>query len=235
MLEAGYSSAEIETIKQEVKYYEQIRAEVKLASGDAIDLKAYEPAMRHLIDSYIGAEESEVLSTFEDMTLIELIVDRGKDAIEALPKGIRENKEAVAETIENNLRKVIIEQRPTNPKYFGKMSELLDELIQERKTAAQEYENYLNKIVALSQQVTQPTTQYPPYLDSPAKRALYDNLDQNEALALAIDHEIRQTKKDAWRGNKIKEKEVKNAIKKHLDYPEKIDIIFEIVKNQSDY
>jgi len=237
MPEAGYSSAEIETIKQEVKYYEQIRAEVKLASGDAIDLKAYEPAMRHLIDSYIGAEESEVLSTFDDMTLIELIVDRGKDAVNTLPQGIRQNREAVAETIENNLRKVIINERPTNPKYFGTMSELLDELIQERKTAAQEYEDYLNKIVALSRQVTQPatSTQYPPSLDSPAKRALYDNLEQNKDLALAIDNEIRQTKKDAWRGNKIKEREVKSAIKKHLDSPEKVDIIFEIVKNQSDY
>jgi type I restriction enzyme R subunit len=237
MPEAGYSAAEIETIKQEVKYYEQIRAEVKLASGDAIDLKAYEPAMRHLIDSYIGAEESQVLSTFEKMTLIELIVYRDKDAVNTLPKGIRQNPEAVAETIENNLRKVIIDQRPTNPKYFGKMSELLDELIQERKTAAQGYENYLNKVVSLSRQVTQPatSTQYPPSLDTPAKRALYDNLDQNEALALDIDNEIRQTKKDAWRGNKIKEREVKSAIKLHLDSSEKVDIIFEIVKNQSDY
>lgn len=237
MLEAGYSAAEIETIKQEVKYYEQISAEVKLASGDAIDLKAYEPAMRHLIDSYIGAQESEVLSTFDDMTLVQLIVERGKDAVEALPKGIKQDKEAVAETIENNLRKVIIEQRPTNPKYFGKMSELLDELIQERKTAAQEYEDYLNKIVALSRQVTQPatSTQYPSSLDTSAKRALYDNLDQNEALALAIDDAIRKTKKDGWRGNKIKEREVRSAIKKHLDSAAKLDIIFDIVQNQNDY
>ncbi|MBD1813105.1 type I restriction endonuclease subunit R [Microcoleus vaginatus DQ-U2] len=237
MLEAGYSSAEIETIRQEVKYYEQIRTEIKLASGDAIDLKAYEPAMRHLIDSYIGAEESKVLSTFDNMTLIELIVDRGKDAIETLPKGIKQNPEAIAETIENNLRKVIIEQHPTNPKYFSTMSELLDELIQDRQNTAQDYENYLNKIVTLSRQITQPatSTQYPPSLDTPAKRALYDNLEQNEVLALAIDRAIRQTKKDAWRSNKIKEREVRNAIKKHLDSAEKVDIIFDIVKNQSDY
>ncbi|MEH2375717.1 hypothetical protein [Nostoc sp.] len=118
MVEAGYTPAEIEIIKQEVKYYEQVRAEVKLRSGDYIDLKTYEPAMRHLIDSYIGAEESEVISAFDDMTLIQLIVDRGVDAVEALPKSIKQNKVAVAETIENNLRKVIIAQQPTNPKYF---------------------------------------------------------------------------------------------------------------------
>ncbi|MGB3653379.1 MAG: type I restriction endonuclease subunit R [Rivularia sp. (in: cyanobacteria)] len=234
---AGYTSQETQTIKQEVKHYEQVRAEVKLASSDYIDLKAYEPAMRHLIDTYIGAEESEVISNFDDMTLVELIVQRGKDAIEALPKSIKENPEAVAETIENNLRKLIIEQQPTNPKYFDKMSQLLDGLIQVRKTQSQEYQAYLQEIILLSKQIAQPSdsSQYPQTLDTPAKRALYDNLNQNEKIALAIDAAIRQTKKDGWRGNKIKEREVKKAIKKHLESSEDLEGIFEIVKSQSEY
>lgn len=242
MIEAGYTPAEIEIIKQEVKHYEQVRTEVKLASGDYIDLKIYEPAMRHLIDTYISAQESETISAFDDMTLIELIVQRGTDAIDVLPKGIKQNKEAVAETIENNLRKVIIDQQPTNPKYFEKMSALLDELIQARKAATQDYKAYLQKIVQLSKQVTQlgRASEYPKSLNSPAKRALYDNLNQNEELSLAIDDAIRRTKKDGWRGNKIKEREVKNAIKQHLDSPEDCDSeallltadrIFEIVKS----
>lgn len=237
MEDAGYTSTEIETIKQEVKHYEKVRSEVKLSSADYIDLKSYEPAMRHLIDTYLGAEESETISSFDNMTLIQLIVERGANAIDTLPKGIKQKPEAVAETIENNLRKVIIEQQPTNPKYFSEMSILLDELIQARKAATQNYQDYLKKIVELSRQVTQPATssQYPPSLDSPAKRALYDNLEQNEKLALTIDEAIRTTKKDAWRGNKIKEREVKNTIKKYINPPEKLDIIFEIVKNQNEY
>ncbi|BAY24212.1 type I site-specific deoxyribonuclease, HsdR family protein [Calothrix sp. NIES-2100] len=237
MVQAGYSTAEIDTIKQEVKHYEQVRAEVKLASGDYIDLKAYEPAMRHLIDNYIGAEESETIATFDDMTLVELIVKRGADAVNALPQGIKQNKTAVAETIENNLRKVIIDQQPTNPKYFEKMSTLLDELIQARKTASQEYQAYLQKIVELSKQVAQPSSssEYPQSLNSPAKIALYDNLNQDEVLALAIDEAIRKTKKDSWRGSIIKEREVKNVIKQHLDSLEDVERIFEIVKSQSEY
>ena len=50
----------------------------------------------------------------------------------ALPEGIRKNKEAVAETIENNVRKLIIDEQPINPKYYEKMSELLDALIEQR-------------------------------------------------------------------------------------------------------
>ena len=129
MGKAGYSTTEADVVKEEVKYYKNLRDDVKKHSGDAIDLKSYEPAMRHLIDSYIRAEESEKISQFDDLSLIELIVERDADVTDALPEGIRKYKEAVAETIENNVRKLIIDENSINPKYYDKMSELLDELI----------------------------------------------------------------------------------------------------------
>jgi len=150
MGKAGYTPEEIEQIKKDVKHYEDVRSGIKITSGDYIDLKAFEPDMRHLIDTYISAEESETISAFDDMTLIDLIVERGEGAINALPKGITRNKEAVAETIENNMRRLIIDEMPTNPKYYEKMSILLDELIKERKEEAKSYKEYLAKIVELS-------------------------------------------------------------------------------------
>ena len=78
LTDAGYSPTEIEALKSEVDHYEKVRNEVKLASGDYIDLKMYEPAMRHLIDTYIHAGESEKVSAFDDMSLIQLIVERGR-------------------------------------------------------------------------------------------------------------------------------------------------------------
>ncbi len=66
-------------------HYKKVRTEVKLASGDYIDLKMYEPAMRHLIDTYIRAEESEKISAFDDMSLIQLIVERGANGLNDLP------------------------------------------------------------------------------------------------------------------------------------------------------
>lgn len=149
MEEAGYSAAEIDTIKADVAHFESVRSEVKLASGDYIDLKMYEPAMRHLIDTYIRAEVSEKISAFDDLSLIQLIVERGVDAVKELPKGIRENKKAVAETIENNVRKLIIDETPVNPKYYETMSDLLDSLIEQRKQEAIAYKEYLAKIVEL--------------------------------------------------------------------------------------
>jgi type I restriction enzyme R subunit len=213
------------------------RNEVKLASGDYIDMKMYEPAMRHLIDTYIRAEESEVISAFDDLSLVQLIVERGAEAVSVLPKGIRENREAVAETIENNVRKLIIDETPINPKYYERMSALLDALIAQRKTDKVDYEKYLADIVALTRKAQNPTegATYPASLNSPPKRALYDNLGKDEKLALAVDSEIRATKKDDWRGNQFKEKEVRNAIRMHITDDALADLIFDLVMNQHEY
>ena len=235
--EAGYTPREIEQIKQEVDHYEKVRTEVKMASGDYIDLKMYEPAMRHLIDTYIRAEESKKISAFDDITLIQLIVERGVDALKDLPEGIASNTGAMAETIENNLRRVIIDERPTNPMYYEKMSELLDTLIQERQHQAQEYEQYLARIIELARQVQNPTsgTAYPKSLNTRARRVLYDNLGNNEQLAIALDAIIQRTKKDGWRGNKIKEREVRYAILDVLPDETLANQILEIVKHQDEY
>ncbi len=237
MPEAGYSPAEIAHIKQEVEHYEKVRSEVKLASGDYIDLKMYEPAMRHLIDTYIRAEESEKISAFDDMSLIQLVVERGAAAVDELPAGIRNNPEAVAETIENNVRRVIIDEHPINPRYYERMSDLLDTLIQQRRDEALEYRQYLAKVVELTRQVQNPAggTAYPNALNTSAKRALYDNLGNDETLAMALDSAIRRTKKDGWRGSTIKEREVLYAIHQHVQDEAEVERIFELVKNQREY
>lgn len=95
------------------------------------DLGAYEPAMRHLIDTYIRAEESEKISAFDDLSLIQLIVERGPTMVVEKP-GVMKTDEAVAETIENNVRKLIINESPNDLGVLRKMSKLLDVLIEQR-------------------------------------------------------------------------------------------------------
>ncbi len=228
---------------------------MKLHSGDAIDLKQYEPAMRHLIDTYIRAEESEKVSAFDDLSLIELIVQRGADAIQAMPEGIRKNKEAVAEAIENNVRKLIIDESPINPKYYEKMSELLDALIKQRRQEAIDYAEYLRRVVELTKRAKYPGTGsvYPAPVNTPAKRALYDNLGKDENLALDVDAAVRAKAQDGWRANAFKVKAVRNAIKDVLEAScvvrevspdsselaesdeERLDRILELVKQQNEY
>lgn len=237
MTDAGYTEKEAEEIRGEVNYYEKVREEVKLASGDYIDMKMYEPAMRHLLDTYIRAEDSVKVSAFDDMSLVELIVERGEDAINSLPPGIRDNSEAMAETIENNVRKLIIDEMAVNPKYYEKMSELLDALILQRKKEALDYKAYLTRVVELTKRIARPESQasYPAIINSPARRALFDNLDRNEELAVRVDNAIRSVKKDDWRGMRAKRIEVRNAIKSVLGDDGLVDVIYDVVKNQRDY
>ena len=237
MLKAGYTQAQADSIYKQVEFYTNLRDEIKHASGDHIDLKTYEPGMRQLIDMYISADPSRKISAFDDMTLIQLIVERGAAAVDELPEGIRKNPEAVAETIENNNRRVIIEESRANPKYYERMSSLLDALIQERKQEAIAYEEYLRRIVELTRLIKLPeaSREYSARLNTPAKRALYDNLGQDEILAIELDEIIRSTKKDGWRGHVLKEREVKYAIRKRLPVNYDIDAIFDIIKNQDEY
>lgn len=255
MADAGYSTAQAKAIKEEVAHYEKVREEVRLASGDHVDMKSLEPAMRHLLDTYIRAEDSEKISAFDDMGLIDLIVAHGEDAIDALPAGIRNDDGAMAETIENNVRKLIIDEMAVNPKYYEKMSELLDALIKQRKEEALRYRDYLRQIVELTRKVRTSSlrTDYPPNIISPARQALYDNLsdaecsaiatghavadaDARQAAVLALHDAIQAVKKADWRGNKFKEREVKAAISDLLGHAnDRVDAIFELVKNQREY
>jgi type I restriction enzyme R subunit len=145
----------------------------------------------------------------------------------------------MAETIENNVRRLITEERPTNPKYYDNISRLLKELIAKRKKDGIKYKKYLEEIAELCKQATHQSsdTDYPDSIDSKGKRALYDNLNSNDEIALAVDKAITTIKADSWRGSKIKEKAVYFAIKKTLKKfniidNEKINLIFDIVKEE---
>jgi type I restriction enzyme R subunit len=246
MEDAGYTPAEMAEIAVDVDHYANVRTEVRLASGDYIDLKMYEPAMRHLIDTYIRAEDSTKVSAFDDLSLVGLIVQRGPAAVEELPNGIKNDPEAVADTITTNVRKVIIDESPFNPKYFERMSALLDALLEQRRREAISYREYLEVITDIARKVTEgPTADaYPAALDTPAKRALYDNLDNNETLALAIDAGIRQAAQDGWRSNAIKTRRVEGAIRAALrdgtasaasDDDDGVMRILTIVSSRDDY
>ena len=247
MTDAGYSEAQAHEIREEVAHYNNVSQEIKLASGDYVDLKAYEPDMRHLIDTYIHAEASETLSTLGDIPLVQLIVENGAAAMDLLPEGIRTNEAAIAATIENNLRRLIVDKSEVNPRYYEEISDLLDRIIRERRRGAMDYRAYLSEIEGLSGQIAEPENQdyYPSNIDTNPLRAFFDNLndlpeDRRAAAAHTIDAAIRSTKKDDWRGNTFKRRQVRNAIARVIqeefsDYDLDVNALLELAVNQSGY
>ena len=243
MADAGYTAGEAEAIRADVIFYEALRGELKIYSGDAVDLKRFEPAMRHLLDAYVRADESRTTSEFENKSLVTLIVEGGVDALPAaLPPAIAEDEGAVAETVENNVRRLIVEKNPLNPKYYERMSALLDNLIDRRRRRAYEYKLYLREIAELAAKVARGTggpedPDYPASLDTPARRALYDNLGRDEAAAVRLDGAVLAARQDGWKGDVMKERRVKKAVAAAMPgaSAEEVDAAFALILEQPDY
>lgn len=235
---AGYTAAEFASITKEVREYAAIRDVIKLVSGDYIDLKMYEPAMRYLIDTYIKADQSKKISEFDDMSFVQLLVKKGESAVDDLPDNIKKNKKMVAELIQNNVRKLIIDERPINPKYFDKMSELLDALVEKLRLDAIDYQAFMKQVAELAQKVNDPTLggDYPPAIDSPGRRALYDFLFPDVNLAIEVDGAVRSSAQDGWRANRMKIRRVNRAVKAVLDGRD-IDVpqLIELLKANVEY
>lgn len=238
MESAGYTAQQAASIKAEVAHYSSVRDEVKLGAGEDVDFKQYEAGMRYLLDTYIQAKPSELVTDFKDSSLIDLIVRLGVGAIKKLPAGIKKDPAAVAETITNNMRTVIIDKRPLNPKYYDRMSELLDALLEERRNGALAYKEFLAKLLEQAAKLgkRESDTAYPEWADNGARRALYDFFMPDLALAIEIDRAIRDSKPDSWVGNRIKEKKVRQAICAALpgDF-DKVDDLFDLVKARDEY
>ncbi|BAV64343.1 type I restriction endonuclease subunit R [Sphingobium cloacae] len=236
MEEAGYSTADISRIKKTVEEAVNIRDMVRQAAGEVIDLKAYEADMRHLIDTYIEADEPRKISPFDNISLLDLIVKSGiADAIAQQLSGMKD-KESVAEAIENNVRSKIVKEHLNDPAYYDKISALLDEIIKARKAKAISYEEYLKQVADLICNLAQgKSDSTPSTLNTPGKRALYNNLGENEDLALQIDDAVKANRPDGWRGVEPKERTIKAAMYAILNNVDEVERIFTIIKSQPEY
>ena len=156
--------------------------------------------------------------------------------LNSLPKGIKNNQQAVAETIENNVRQKIIKDHLIDPAFFEEMSTLLNAIIQERKSQALSYADYLKKIAELALRVKMGKKEdVPSILTTHAQRALYNNLGNDIELAIACDEAVKYSKQDGFRGDLIKERMIKKALFNVLLNDEKVEFIFNIIKNQNEY
>lgn len=244
MENAGFTQEEAIEIKQQVDFFNDIKDEIKLKSGDALDLKYYDAAMRQLIDNYVRAEDSEKLVDLADISFLDIIDIDSEKAIDSLPKSIKQNERSVAEVLAANMRKMIISERPNNPAYFDKMSELLNQLLQEQKDGKIEYKELIQKLIEkLKEARSTCKTKYPKSIDTKGKQALYDNLGEDEELALRVHKTIKDNARDGFRdlssgGGGRKMKALRKAVEdvlKNIVPAEKIDDIMQLIIAQKEY
>lgn len=237
MQDAGYSTAEQESIRLEIAEYERLRAMLRLYSGDEADMKVLEPAMRQLLDMYIRAEDSKEIGNLEELGLLEVLLSKGSEQLELeLPNAGPDSP--VNEGIENNLQRAITEKNPTNPEYYERMSQLLHELIEQRRKQAIAYAEYLKQVQQLARQVLQPasTTSYPPEVNTRGKQAIYDNFGQNEELVKVADETIRTKKYAEWVDDTFKERDLLGELYEAIgSYGIDLEALLELIKQQDEY
>ena len=236
LLKLGYSTEKEQQWANRVKNFSMLRDTVKLASGDYVDMHKWDSDMRTLINRYVNAGDSKVLAEFEDKGLLEILIQN--EGISKEKKEALGGNEAVAEAIENNIRRIIVDNNPLNPKFYENLSQILDELIEQRKKGALDYEKYLKEVINLAKQLQIKNTNniYPPEINSDGKRAIYDNFSQDIDWIARLDETIKTYKSDGYIGNKMKERELMRTIKplsneKGVD----IDKLFELIKLQEEY
>lgn len=254
---AGYDAAGVQRIEMALDRYLKLREIIRNASGESLDLKAYEADMRHLIDTYIEADAPRKISPFDDMPLLDLIVKTGMaEAINTRLGGLNGNHDAIAETIENNVRSKIIKEHLSDPSFYDKMSALLDEIIAARKAKAIEYEQYLRRIAEVIKQVAAgKSADTPVQLNTPGRRALYNLLTlggvskpgmaeptaiyaANEAavdMAIRIDEAVKKSRPDGWRGVQPKENVIKKTLFELLKNADEVERVFLVIRQQKEY
>jgi type I restriction enzyme R subunit len=263
---AGYSDADAVAIQREVESYSDLRAAIKRHSGEELDIKPYEADMRHLINTYIQADPADGLGELGNMSLTELIIDTGiHDAIaRKLNEKGKLSRNAIAEGIINNVRKTIIRDQLTDPRFYDQMSKLLDDLIQQSRIDTAAYEEFLCKAEALVKRLAekQPEAGVPSVLHGKREAiAIYNNLprilaagrnrasrmaesspdygeerDEHVALALEIDRTIRERAPAGWKGDQAREAQVLNALFPLLNRDREVTLaLFELIKNQPGY
>jgi type I restriction enzyme R subunit len=228
---AEFTDTEIKRFNTKLDEYLKLREIIRIASRETIDLKSYEADMRFLIDTYIKAEDSEVISPFENTSLLDLLEADIEKGIESLPNSIKSNPETVAEIIENNVRSKIVEEHLFDPKYFDHMSVLLQELIEKRKQEAINYREYLKEMAEIIKQVNQgKKDDVPKSLNTKGKVALYHTLDEDEQTTLACEEAVQFAKQDGFRENLAKQNIVKKAIYEVVKNVQKVDEVYKVIE-----
>ena len=262
LTEAGYSGAEADALRKKVEFHTEIRAAIKKHSGEELDIKPYEADMRHLINTYIQADAAEELGKLADLSLTELIIETGiHDAIaRKLNEKGKLSRDAIAEGIINNVRKTIIREQLTDPRFYEQMSLLLDDLIKQNRADAEAYEKFLRKAEALVKRLAakHPDAGIPAALHGKHEAiVIYNNLpriltagvtpaavaesdpeadEKRLRLALEIDRTMREQAPAGWKGDQAREAQVLNALFPLMDRDRAATLaLFELLKHQSGY
>lgn len=223
---------EINKYKREIRFYQELRASVKLRYSDSIDHKEYEAKMQKLMDTYIAAEEVIRITNPVD------IMNEKQFEEELTRLG---SLRAKADAIRTRISKRVEAKYDENPAYYKKFSERIVEVLEEYKSKRISEVDYLSKMNDILQDFRRgySGTSYPELIkNDPDAQAFFGvvnealgeyqvkekSVDNVAALAVEIDKIIEKHSKVDWHDNL----DVHNRITQEID-----DLLYVFTKEHS--
>lgn len=219
----------IERYKKDLKFFQNLRAAVTLRYQEVVDFAEYEPRIKKLIDTHVGAGEVEQLC--EPINLLNegdrrrIIEENGKSA------------GAKADMIASATRHTIEQEMGKDPAFYQKFSKLLEEVIEAYHQGRLNALEALGQIKEISTKVITHTDEDIPdglvgndmarrYFGQVRERiSTYGTYNENTGaeIALEIVDRISRHKIRDWRTNP----DAINRMRGEID-----DILFDIEKKQ---
>lgn len=130
----AYSARQIQAFKDELKFFQKMRASVQQRYADTVSYREYEPRVRKLLDTYVEAHEIEYVTRqvniFSKPMVEEALMEYGKSPA------------SQADMIAHEMKKVINENMDKDEAFYKKFSEMIEDTIQafqEGRTTEKEY------------------------------------------------------------------------------------------------
>ncbi|GAB5444334.1 MAG: HsdR family type I site-specific deoxyribonuclease [Fuerstiella sp.] len=130
--------ATVQRYVDDMKYFRNLRAAVKQRYNEAVDYSEYEDQIRNMVDKYIGADE--VKRIVEPVNIFE--VENLDEELEQI-----DGTAAKADFIASRVKKTCTEKMEEDPVLYQKLSEVIDEAIQEYLDKRLSEEEYLQKML----------------------------------------------------------------------------------------
>jgi type I restriction enzyme R subunit len=134
-----FTQQQIEFYKNELKRFMSLRQSVQIRYAEIISYKEYEPRVRKLLDSYVSADEVQVVTNevniFDQGQVNEALASYGKTPA------------SKADFIANNMKKVINENMEKDEAFYKKFSEMIEETIKAFQDGRLTEAEYLQQIL----------------------------------------------------------------------------------------
>jgi len=220
-----FNEAQIREFIQAIRFFKEQRRSVQFRYAEVVSYKAYEPRVKKLMDTYVGAEYVQEITgkvnILDDNMVREALEQYGKTPA------------SKADMIANQMKRIITENMEKDEAYYKKFSQLIDETIQLFNEGRLEEKEYLDRILKTRDQMQHGQQEGVPSLlaKSPKARAFFGALNEvlssNQSLdkdslgliaeaGIAIEKIVSELTIRDWHKNIDVQRQIENRIEDYL-------------------